>query len=135
MKTLSVRQPWATYIAEGLKKLEIRSWQTKYRGPLLISASGKPYKLDDDDGKVVVLPSQVLVCVVDLADCRLITDASESRDEKLACCGVFPGEFAWVLENARMVKPVSHKGKLMLYETPDSLIVPLPPDLHFLDAA
>ena len=92
-------------------------------------------KVENDDGVIEILPTQVLVCVVDLLDCRLITAASEIDDEKLACCGVFEGEFAWVLENPRMVKPVPHKGRLMLYETPDGLIEPLPPDLHFIDAA
>lgn len=39
MKVLSVLQPWATLIVMGAKKIETRSWNTKYRGPLLIHAS------------------------------------------------------------------------------------------------
>lgn len=41
MKVLSVLQPWATLIVMGAKKIETRSWNTKYRGPLLIHASQK----------------------------------------------------------------------------------------------
>jgi len=38
MKALTVRQPWAHHIAQGLKTIEVRSWRTSYRGPLLITA-------------------------------------------------------------------------------------------------
>lgn len=38
MKTLTLHQPWASLIAMGVKKIETRSWGTKYRGPLAIHA-------------------------------------------------------------------------------------------------
>lgn len=39
MKVLTLTQPWATLVAIGAKKIETRSWSTKYRGPLLIHAA------------------------------------------------------------------------------------------------
>ncbi|HEY1020688.1 MAG TPA: ASCH domain-containing protein [Flavisolibacter sp.] len=39
MKTISLLQPWATLVIRGVKTIETRSWQTAYRGPLLIHAS------------------------------------------------------------------------------------------------
>ena len=42
MKTLSIRQPFASLVCRGIKTIENRSWDTKYRGKLLIHASGKP---------------------------------------------------------------------------------------------
>lgn len=39
---LSVRQPWAALLAAGAKTLEIRSWLTHYRGPVLIHAAKLP---------------------------------------------------------------------------------------------
>lgn len=39
MKVISLLQPWATLAVIGQKKIETRSWSTKYRGPLLIHAS------------------------------------------------------------------------------------------------
>ena len=42
MKTLSIRQPFASLICRGIKTIENRSWKTTYRGKLLIHASGKP---------------------------------------------------------------------------------------------
>jgi len=41
MKIISIKQPWATLIAHGIKDMENRSWSTRYRGPVLIHASLK----------------------------------------------------------------------------------------------
>jgi len=41
MKALSLWQPWASAIAVRAKRIETRSWATKYRGPLLIHAASK----------------------------------------------------------------------------------------------
>lgn len=38
MKALTIRQPWASLIAAGVKTIETRSWSTRYRGPLAIHA-------------------------------------------------------------------------------------------------
>jgi activating signal cointegrator 1 len=38
MKAITLTQPWATLVAIGAKKIETRSWATKYRGPLAIHA-------------------------------------------------------------------------------------------------
>lgn len=42
MKALAVKQPWASLICNGLKKVENRTWKTNYRGKLLIVASKTP---------------------------------------------------------------------------------------------
>lgn len=39
MKVLSLLQPWASLVVMGAKQIETRSWQTAYRGELLIHAS------------------------------------------------------------------------------------------------
>lgn len=129
MKTLAVRQPWATYIAEHTKTLEIRTWRTAYRGPLLIVASGRPHKHADEDGQLWTLPARVQVCVVDLLDVRPMTRA----DEALAHVAWAPGLYAWRLANPRHVRPVAHRGRLNLYSTPDETITLLDPDHHYLD--
>lgn len=40
-RVLSVRQPFASLIVSGRKWCENRTWQTRYRGPLLIHASSR----------------------------------------------------------------------------------------------
>lgn len=39
MKYLSLTQPYATLVILGLKRIETRSWATRYRGPLGIHAA------------------------------------------------------------------------------------------------
>ena len=46
MKALSLLQPWASLVVLGHKHIETRSWNTKYRGKLLIHASGKKGHVD-----------------------------------------------------------------------------------------
>ena len=39
MMALTLTQPWATLVAIGAKRIETRSWSTRYRGPLAIHAA------------------------------------------------------------------------------------------------
>lgn len=41
MKALSIKQPWASLIAHGIKDIENRTWPTKFRGRIYIHASAK----------------------------------------------------------------------------------------------
>ena len=112
IKALSLRQPFATLIATGLKKIETRKWQTPYRGPLLICASaGKPMTgtgLDLGDK----VPRGQALCIVDLDDCRPMT----TRDELFACCPVYPRAQSWILSNLRPIEPFAVKGCLYLFD-------------------
>lgn len=36
MKAITIRQPWASLIVHGIKDIENRSWQTNFRGRVLI---------------------------------------------------------------------------------------------------
>lgn len=115
MRVLSVKQPWASLIASGAKTLELRSWSTKYRGPVLILAgsgvwSGTEYPIG---------PRGVALCIVDLIDVRPVVET----DAAAAC--IVPPEgfgFAWVLANPRPVRQVSVKGKLGLYSPNQELL-------------
>jgi ASCH domain. len=46
MKAVTLTQPWAQLVAIGGKKIETRSWNTNYRGPLAIHAAAGKY-VDD----------------------------------------------------------------------------------------
>jgi activating signal cointegrator 1 len=41
VKAITLTQPWASLVAIGAKRIETRSWSTKYRGPLAIHAAKK----------------------------------------------------------------------------------------------
>jgi len=48
MKCLSLTQPYATLIARGAKRVETRSWATRYQGPIAIhAAKGFPWDAKD----------------------------------------------------------------------------------------
>lgn len=110
MKALSVRQPWASMIAAGQKTIEVRTWRTNYRGPLVICASAKPHG---------DLPTGIVTAIANLVNVRPITH----YDASSACCDVDPStEFAWMLADVRpveFIEPV--KGQLGLFSLADSL--------------
>lgn len=123
MKALSVRQPWTELIARGTKTLEIRTWTTRYRGPVLILACAAPSRTPDaktaaSKFEFGALDLGVSVCVVDLVDVRPVTVAA---DDERACCPVIAGEFAWVLRDPRRVHPAAVKGRLGLF-VPDAAL-------------
>lgn len=71
MKVITLKQPWATLVAEGLKEYEFRSWKINYRGEMLIHA-GKG--VDKETMKKVaklnlVYPSSKIVAKVEIVDC------------------------------------------------------------------
>jgi hypothetical protein len=102
MKALSVKQPWANMIASGQKTIETRKWATEFRGDLLIVSSKSPN----------ISPAGCAVALVRVVDCRPMTRA----DEVAACCAIYPGAFAWVLEDIRAIPPAPIKGQLGLYD-------------------
>ena len=88
MKTITLKQPWASLIANGYKKYEFRTWKTNYRGPILIHAGKgiekdalarvKKYNLDFPAGRIIAK--------VNIIDCVKLDDnlndklCSENRD-------------------------------------------------------
>jgi len=110
MKALSIKQPYATLIANGIKTLEVRCWRTNYRGPLVIVSSKQPdrqamlkYPLDD-------APQGVTVALVDLVDIR----EGRRKDKKAALVDAV-GSFVWELRVIRKLPPIPVKGRLNLY--------------------
>jgi len=107
-KALSVKQPWAGLIAQGVKTIETRRWATNYRGPLLLCASKSMdmqafYWLESQGHKLGApsgLNCGVAVCMADLVGCRRMTD----QDVAAACCDIYHGAWAWDLGNVRKLK-------------------------------
>jgi hypothetical protein len=113
MKALTVRQPFASFIADGSKSIELRSWTTNHRGPLLICASAKPL-LEPHSKRY--WPHGVSVCEVDVLDVRLM----RPEDAKPARSGFDPSLYAWVLSKPRRVIERQIKGKLRIFDVDDS---------------
>ena len=107
MKCLSVKQPYASQIASGVKSIELRTWAPRYRGPLVICSSVVR------DRRFRDLPSGVCLCVVELLSCR---DAVPS-DSAAACFDLDPDDdfFAWVFGPPLLIPSVAVTGKLGLF--------------------
>lgn len=148
VKAISIKQPFAGLIAYGKKTLEIRTWATKYRGPLLICASktiypgnvylpGRPgepgtvmsakeywhklFALNETDFDPFRIT--VGVCTVNLVDVRPMV----KEDEANARHPFIEGAFVWVFENPMRINPVPVTGKLGIFEANLSSIEYLAP--------
>ena len=123
MKVLTVKQPWATLIANGSKRVEFRSWKTNYRGSLLIHA-GKTR--DEESIKKLqkylpdILPKGEIIARVTLKDCIIIDEELNKRlkEENIDIYGAnHIGQYAWLLDDVtKLEKPIKINGKLSLWD-------------------
>lgn len=112
VKTLSVRQPWASLIASGRKRIELRSWPTTHRGVLRIASGTQLWR--GEHGYPTDGPRGVLLCEVVLVDVRPATP----EDAAVACIVPPEGWYAWVFGSAmRQLEQRPVKGRLGLFET------------------
>ncbi|EHQ88436.1 ASCH domain-containing protein [Desulfosporosinus youngiae] len=148
MKAISLLQPWASLIATGAKKIETRSWATKYRGPLAIHAS-KGYKaknldmawkepffaaleslrVTEENGDVSIrFPHGSIIATCNLVDCVKMTpefiDFVKSANGHEYDFGEYAvGRYAWILEDIKALdNPVPAKGKLSIWEWDGELL-------------
>lgn len=114
-KCLSIKQPWAQKIITGEKKLEIRSWQVKYRGDIVICSSKSP-EIPGCKSRYAL----AIACIKDIF-------RFEKKHEKLALCDCdYDDLYAWELENIREIKPIPVKGFVGLWNLKANLVV-IPP--------
>jgi hypothetical protein len=110
MKVLSVKNPWAYLIIHCGKDVENRTWETKYRGPLLIHASRSMDIYAPRDIRLLGINwfdyNGYIIGKVNLADC--IRDSKSEWAEE--------GLWHWVLEDPKPCAPIPVKGSLGLWE-------------------
>ena len=138
MKTLSIKQPWASLIAHGIKDIENRTWATKYRGTIYIHASGKPaftgsYKenlpsefwdsLSEKEKWAAIDSFQhrgAIIGKVDIVDCVINHGSiwAEKTNDFLVDMGYKKPIYNWVLANPVLFEEpiINVKGKLSLWE-------------------
>ena len=129
MKVITIKQPYATLIAEGLKEYEFRTWKTKYRGDILIHAGKGIDKKAMERYKHLNLeyPTGCIIAKATIADCVYIDkDMKKLLKEKnsLIYYGIIHRDdwngFGFKLENVKKIKPIPVTGKLSLWEYPYS---------------
>lgn len=124
MKVITIKQPFASLIAEGYKEYEFRTWQTKYRGEILIHAGKsidknamekfKDYNLEYPLGRIIAKAN--------LVDCIKINDKERKmlKAKKSLVYENVINEIDWdgygfKLENIQKIDPIKIDGKLGLW--------------------
>lgn len=120
-RALTILQPWAWAIAEGIKTIENRSWPTKYRGSIYVHAGRKVHNSEFVDcaetmrlvGSQRDIPREdllvygALIAVVDLVGCSQFPDDPWSN----------PMLWNWKLANPRpLPEPIPMRGSLGLWK-------------------
>ena len=141
MKALSIKQPWASLIAHGIKDIENRTWKTNFRGRIYIHASTEcnvefdflqMTELMKDKNidlawyiKKSNVPIRAIIGEADIVDC-VINHPSiwAEKTEGVTAGNIFFHDdstkpiWNWVLANAVLYdKPILNvKGKLSFWE-------------------
>lgn len=109
MKVITLKQPWASLVANGYKKYEFRSWKLNYRGDILIHAG----KAIDKDAMEQVknlnleYPNSKILAIVHIDDCIKL----DENINKQICSEnyqVYGNKnrtgYAWKLSNIRKIE-------------------------------
>lgn len=124
MKALTIKQPWATLIMQGDKRFEFRSWQTKYRGDLLIHA-GKGIDKEAMKRLEKYLPAKLIygkiLGKVKLVDCiKMSPEFKElllKENSDIYTESSFQENYGWQVSDVEVFEnPIDAKGHLSLWE-------------------
>lgn len=125
MKVITIKQPFATLIAEGLKEYEFRTWRTKYRGDILIHA-GKG--IDKEAMKRfeclnLEYPSGCIIAKATITDCITIDTKMRTKLKESNSLVYFSiikdtkwDGYGFKLENVEKIEPIPINGKLSLWD-------------------
>lgn len=123
MKAISIKQPFASLIRDGKKQYEFRSWNTSYRGDILICSGKKPHwRCDDTD----LYPIGCSICIVTITG---VLKTKHIPPQDIIVRNLSTGEsmdpiiegfdYAWRLQNPRPVANIPVTGRLGLFTVPD----------------
>ena len=125
MKVITIKQPFASLIAVGIKEYEFRTWKTKYRGEILIHAGKgidkKAMKKFECYG--LEYPSGAIIAKVNLTDCVTVDDKFrkilKGKNEIVYSSIIKHTEwngYGFQLEGVTKIDPIPAKGKLSIWE-------------------
>ncbi len=117
MKALSIKQPFAELILQGKKKIELRKWNTFFRGGFLIHASKVP---DKEVMKKFGFKKLSCGCVVGkakLIDVKKYNNEEEhNKDKNLHLASSKWGNYGFVLGDVKRIKEIPCKGNLGFWD-------------------
>lgn len=121
MKCLSVSQPFADLIISGKKTIELRKWNTNFRGEFLIHA---PLKIRAEDSKRLKMNKKFVTGAIigkaEIYDVKKYNSIKEVKmDQKfhLAAKNFHDKTFGFRLKNAKSLRiPIPCKGQLGFFD-------------------
>jgi len=129
MKCLSLKQPYADLLAFGEKTIELRKWNTRFRGEFLIHASKNIdiqacERLDIDIDKLTI---GAIIGSAFLYDFKEYSNQEEFNKDKQKHFSIvtkyFDGyKYGFLIRNARLFKKsIPYRGKLKFFEVDKSI--------------
>ncbi len=141
MKALSLWAPWSNLVAEDSKRIETRSYHTNYRGLLAIHSAKKwddetkPYARafrDGLKGADCKATLGMIICFVDLVDCRVINPEMSMKLGSLDSVYMRPpkepeysygnyetGRYGWIFKNVfKLKRPIPITGRQRIFNVP-----------------
>jgi len=124
MKALSIKEPFATLIRDGIKIYETRSFKTNYRGEIYIHASLTLSKSENVKKANKYLRSDIkpgyILCKCELVDCIPMTkefiDYINNETNESDYGRYELGRYAWKLRVIEILpEPIKAKGKLGIW--------------------
>lgn len=114
MKAITICQPFAHWIITGEKLIENRTWETSYRGPLLIHAGvSRKFLLEEDDVESMTFGAIIGIC--ELVDCVPLRKVKKRPHAE--------GPFCFLLDNVHQFPdPIPYRGQLNIYNVDESIV-------------
>ena len=122
MKCLSLKQPFAELLASGKKKIELRNWNTMFRGEFLIHASRN---INKDACKSIGLDSSTIATgavigkafLYDVKEYYNKKDFDKDKENHLATDIYSNDRYGFLVKDAvKFDKPIPMLGKLNFFE-------------------
>ena len=122
MKCLSVCQPFAELIVQGKKTIELRKWNTKFRGEFLVHAAKNI--LEDDCKRMKISPKIIttgaIIGKVNLVNVKKYESDKELKADKKrhhSSSDFTKNKYGFILENPKKLRvPITYVGKLNFFE-------------------
>jgi len=122
MKCLSVCQPFAELIVNGKKTIELRKWNTKFRGEFLVHAARNILIEDCERMKIdpKSLVTGAIIGKVNLVDVKKYSSEKElhvDRKKHYAEKDLTQNKYGFLLEKPKKLRiPIEYSGKLNFFE-------------------
>jgi len=122
MKALSLRQPYAELIVSGKKTIEVRNWNTNFRGEFLVHASKqvmtddcKKQKLDPNNITTGAVVGKATLTNVKKYETR--EEFEKDYDKHKASKSFFKKPcYGFILKNAKRMDSIPARGSLSFFE-------------------